>query len=109
MWFVVVFFLVLSCSLFCPPRWWAACAQKDSAESSAGTEQTCVEANPVSEAWRASQSQSPDASPVESVLIILSLRDDRDTSALSMVCSISIMFCKQDLLCATWRKTLYMS
>lgn len=75
------------CSLFFPPRWWAACAQRDSVESFVETLQTRVKANPVSEGCGASQSPSPPSSPVESVPITLSLRENRDTSALSMVCS----------------------
>lgn len=70
-----------------PPRWWGVSARKDSAGSPARTLQTYVEANPASEECSASQSQSRANSPVESVLIIPSLREKRDTSASSMVCS----------------------
>lgn len=72
---------------FHPPRWWGACAQKDSVASSVGALQTYVKASRVSEGCSASPSRCPASSPVESALIILSPRENRDTSALSMVSS----------------------
>ena len=64
-------------------------------ESSAVTLMTCVEANPVSEGWSAIYSPSPASSPVESVLITLCPRENRDTSALSMVCSTCMIFARR--------------
>lgn len=84
------------CRLSFLPRWWGACAQRDSVGSSVGTLQTCVEENLVSEGCGASQSPSPASSPVESVRIILSRREHRDTSVLSTVCSTCMtLVCKQ--------------
>lgn len=75
------------CSYLFPPSWWGACAQRGSVESSVRKLQTYAKANPVSEAFSVSQRQSPDSLPVESVPKMLSLEENRDTSALSMVCS----------------------
>lgn len=55
--------------------------------SSAGSPPTRVEASLVSAGCGAGQNPSPAASAVESVLIILSPRENRDTSASSTVCS----------------------
>ncbi len=99
------------CSLFFPLRWWGVCAQRDSVESSVGRLQTCVKANPVSEGCSASQSPSPASSPVESVPIILSLRENRDTSALSMVCSTFMIVCRIFFVLShyqVWRIPIYL-
>lgn len=71
---------------FPPPRWWRACARRDSAASSVGALQTRVKASRVSEGCSVSLShQHLASSPVESALITLSPRDNRDISASSMV------------------------
>lgn len=100
------------CRLSFLPRWWGACAQRDSVGSSVGTLQTFVEANLVSEGCSASQSPSPTSSPVEIVPIILSRREHRDTSVLSTVCStfMTLVCKKMDLIhCNVSHSCFYVS